>query len=136
MKRPKLDYLHWKKAKGRFYARFNTGKEANGKLITIPLGRLDRDLDAILAKYRTLLGHRNRSPKHITTVAKLVDHFDKLIDGSKRATSTKRVYSLYSAKIREAFADFPADDVHRHDVSLWLETFPTTGARKMARGVL
>lgn len=132
MKRPKLDYLHWKRAKGKYYARFNTGKQVNGKLITVPLGRLDRDLDGILAKYRTLLGHRNRTPVNITTVGNLIDHFEKLIAKSDRADSTKENYASYTKRIREFFADFPADDLTKREIALWLDTIEAEASRKMA----
>lgn len=132
MKPKDTRFLHIKKAKGKTYGYFNTGKRVNGKLITIPLGRLGADPATFWKLYSTHLGHRKRNPVHITTVGKLIDHFEKLIDNSSRAKSTKDNYASYSKRIREFFADFPAADLRKLDIALWLETIEGTAARKQA----
>lgn len=134
MKNP--ERLHIVKSKGKKYGYFNTGKRVDGTLIRIPLGRMDSE--GFWDRYAAHLGRRTRAQKHIQTLDKLIDGYERDLLKSNRAASTKKTYGFYITRIRSAFRDAPAegaDAVQKKDVALFLKSIVDSGARKMALNV-
>lgn len=112
-----LRYFKPVRARGKVYGYFDTGqKDANGKRIYSPLGRMDAP--EFGARYAAALGHRTKradvNPQLL--VPRFVDMFQKGEKYRQLADSSKRVYDIYLRSFAEALPTAPAGMIERRDV--------------------
>lgn len=121
VRRPRLpDHVKRARSRGREYLYFNTGKKnAKGNPLRVPLPPLSSP--SFWPAYGTLKAARDRAPKQVYTVASACDAYEASADWAKKADSTKKLYGYALRIIRQAFGNFPINEVKRHQIQSVLD---------------
>lgn len=115
MDRPRsLDHVKFTKAKGKWYAYFNTGRKVNGKTVYTRLPPIGSP--GFYEAYSTLLGHRRRKTSAVLTVADLVRDYEKSIKFRALASATQVAYSVSLRRLVKELGKAPAGKVERRHI--------------------
>lgn len=133
-KLPRLKYVKFTRAKGKVYAYFNTGRQAKGKTVYLPLPPFGSV--GFYDSYASFLGNRTKREQSGATVAHLARLYESSDDFKLRAEGTKRLYLMTLKKILAEFGDFPLEDVTRKRIYDVLDEIPGPAARNIFTSVL
>lgn len=125
-----LEYVKFTRAKGKWYAYFNTGRKVNGKTIYAPMPPIGSV--GFFDTYNTYLGHRRRKINAILTVEVLARDFEKSVKFRALANASQVAYSVSLRKLVKEIGHAPAGKVERkHIRHIADERIKSAGTRNM-----
>lgn len=113
-KPPKLEHVKYVRAKGHWYAYFNTGRKVNGKAVYTALPK--PGTRGFFDSYTSCLAARNRKVDHAYTVERLCDDYQDSREFAALAKGTQEAYGIYLRLVAEIIGKAPVDDVKRADI--------------------
>ena len=132
--KPRLQWVKFTRSKGKLYAYFNTGRKVNGKIVYArlpPFGTAE-----FYQSYGAFKGARTKRQQHVPTVGDLVTLYRQSDEWKARADNSRTTYSSTLAKIEDAFAKFPVNDLQRRDIYTLLDSIPGGASRNLIVAVI
>ncbi len=114
-----LEHVKYVKARGQWYAYFNTGQRKDGKPIYAPLPKPHS-----VGFWDSYAAHKAVRTKRSATaysVAQLVGEYFEGADFAKLADASQRLYRIQLAKVTNVLGEFPVNDLHPADVRAAIE---------------
>lgn len=118
-KPPRLEYVKSVKARGRWYAYFNTGERKDGKPVYAPLP--PPSSAQFFVAYGRLKAQREKRGRKVYTIADACAGYEESKAFTDRAVNTQKLYRFALRKIDDALGKFPVNDLTRSDIQLVLD---------------
>lgn len=129
-KPPSLPHVKFTRAKGKWYAYFNTGRKVNGKIVYAPLPPFGSA--GFYEKYAAYKGHRDRKTSAVLTVEALANEFEKSAKFRTLATASQVAYMTVLRRLVKEIGKAPAGKVERkHIRHIADERIDSAGTRNM-----
>lgn len=134
MKPPSIPHVKYVTRRGKLYAYFNTGQKKDGKPIYHPMPHPAHPgfYDSLAA----LNAGRTKRENRAYTVEEMIEDYRKSPDWERLALGSQKFYEAAFRRIREAFGDWPVNDVEAEYVEKEMDSLSGDGARNAFFSVL
>lgn len=132
-KPPSLEHVKHVRAKGKWYAYFNTGERKDGKVVYAPMPPLSSP--EFFVAYGRMKAKRNKRKAYDVAAACLA--YEESSDFARKAESTQKLYRYALRTIEDALGKFPINDLRRDDIQRVLDYgLPSASAHNIFLAVL
>lgn len=114
-----LEHVKFVKARGQWYAYFNTGQTKDGKPVYAPLPKPHSV--GFWDSYASHKAVRAKRSATVYSVAALIQEYFNGSDFAKLAAASQQLYRIQLAKVTSVLGEFPVNDLHPADVRAAIE---------------